>query len=95
MLGEWTITGAGSGSCGTSAAGLGGGACIGDGGVGRGDNLVDGWGRTAGASEGCDRGGIGDVVDGVLAGAGSDCVVKAPTALQSLRVSAVMALTFQ
>jgi len=83
VLGGWIIIGAVEVSRvgAVDAVGVGGVICIGAGGVGRGANMVAGCVFLAGGS--------------TVTDAGGGSVVKAPTALQALRVLALMALTFQ
>ena len=89
-FGDWTIAGMGSAVRGGGAVvGYGGVIRIGDGGVGRGVNVFVGAGGFA-------RGGSAGLAGGAVAtSAAGESVVKAPAALQELRVLALMALTFQ
>ena len=82
------MVGAGSMVWGGGTVGAGGVIRIGAGGVGRGVNAVVGAGGFAGGSAGQAGGAVATAV-------GGDSVVKAPAALQALRVLALMALTFQ
>ena len=57
--------------------------------------VVVGGDSTVGSSGACTGGGSAGSAGDSVAVIGADSVVKAPTALQALRVLALMALTFQ
>ena len=90
MFRGWAVAGAGTGveSWGVGIVGDEGTICIG-GGIGRGVKVVVAGSENS--SGGVSAGLVG--ADGIAIGGGS--VVKAPAALQALRLSALMALTLQ